>query len=179
MFTDNFKLTENSDNQISILSEYTTDELWKDIPAGSYNDGLLIICDKEKYGVHTLEEWSHLVGEEALPVAITAWGDVFCVSFTQKRFLFLFSQENQVTDLGQSIVPFFDNLLTDEGLRSSLLDYDRYSIIREELGPLPYGSCYILKPYQILGGDQTQPKNYTIGDNEIYLSLVAQTHAQI
>jgi len=179
MFAEKFTLTGEASNHNSILGRYTKDEIWKNLRAGSYNEGLLIICDEEKYGPSTLEEWSHLVGDQALPIAITAWGDVFCVSFTQKRFLFLFAQENKVTDLGQSIIPFFDNLLVDEGLKRSLLDYDRYNQVKGRLGPLPYGSCYILKPYQILGGDQKALENYTIGDNQIYLSMVAQTHTQI
>ena len=179
MFTDTFNLTEKASNPSSILGRYVIDDSWKAIETGSYNDGLLIICDDDKYGFHTLEEWSHLVGDEALPLAMNAWGEVFCISITKRCLLFLFPQENRTIELGQSITPYLDNLLVDAKLKNTLLDYERYLPVKNHLGPLPYGSCYILKPYQVLGGDESNPENYSIGDNQIYLSLVSQTHEQL
>lgn len=146
---------------------------------GVYNNGLLTICAEGDFDFDTLSEWSSLVGERALPIAFNAWGDVFCASYSQERFLLLMPQENGIVDLGQSLNSFYESMPKSPELRESFLQFDLFQKVRPVIGELPYGSCYILKPYQILGGDPDSVSSYMVGHVAVYLSLVAQTLSQI
>lgn len=175
MFQSDFKLDIAADHEISILSKVLKNEPWSQVKAGVYNDGLLTVCDNANFDFQTLEEWSEHVGEEALPVAYTAWGEVLCISYSRKRFYWLFPQENGASDLGDGATEILDGLMQNPKLSSSLLDLPRFNKLRKSLPDIKYGECYILQPYQMLGGDETDPSLYKTGNVKVYLSLVAQT----
>ncbi len=178
MFTTDFNLDTPAEHETSILSKVLKSEPWCNVKAGIYNSGLLTICDNANYDFNTLKEWAAHVGDEALPIAFTAWGEVLCISFTNRRFYWLFPQENGASDLGDAADEILNNLLRDEKLSSALLDLERFNNLKENLPSLKYGECYIVKPYQMLGGDEKNPTNYKTGDVGVYLSLVAQTWEQ-
>tara|TARA_R110001599_G_scaffold299716_1_gene504766 strand:+ start:75 stop:620 length:546 start_codon:yes stop_codon:yes gene_type:complete len=179
MFNNEFTLTGKSPNPVSIISKASNLSDGENILAGVYDHGLITICDNSRFDFSTLKDWSAHIGEEALPLAYTAWGEVFCISYSHKKLYWLFPIENGASDLGSSAFSILDNIKTDQKLASSLLDIERYKELSSMLPSLNYGECYILKPLQILGGNEQDPSAYQTIGLENYLSLVHQTHDQI
>lgn len=173
MFLDRFKQTESTDGD-SIISRIATVDALKELAPGVYNDGLFTVCDNRTFSDETLAEWSHLIGERTYPLGYSAWGDVYCVSMTHKRTYWLYPQLDKAVDTGQNVSSILDNLLEDDALANELLERDRFNRLRPSLPKLAYGQCYILKPYEKLGGDPSDASAYKAGDVQIYLSLAAQ-----
>ena len=164
MFKDKFQLTEPCEEKVSIISKVTSEDFWKNLRPGVYNEGLITFCDTENYGWNTLSEWTEIIGPKVLPVAFNPWGEVFIISFNDEiEASVLFPQDKGTVKLGANPFVYFDAFLSDEKLTKSLLDTDRFERVKEKHGALGYGQCFILRPYESLGGNQDDIDAYDKG----------------
>lgn len=138
-------LTNSSKNSRSIFGRYTLDEKWKGLAAGVYGKGLLTICDDETYTFDALKPYVNLLGVDALPVAYTAFGDVFCMCPEYRTFMLLYAELYEAEDIGDQFSWFLENLPTDKYMREDLLHNSIFKAVSAKKGPLQYGQCLTKK----------------------------------
>ena len=141
-----------------------------DIAPGVYNDGLLTVLDAELANA-ALIDWRWLLGEDAVALAATTFGDLFFWSNKHGAVYFLEAQKGQSTFIDREVNYLFDVFLVNEGVRKELLRQNELSSLAARLKTLSYGECYIANPWTMLGGTGDL-KTYEVGQLDVYLSLV-------
>lgn len=144
------------------------------LPAGVFSNGLLTILSKAD-ATTSLRSWSWLIPSHSIAIATTGLGDVFF--FNKKMGIcFLEVQRASYEPIDPDIEWFLDNFLDNSDIRRDVLREPLVMKLIEELGPLRYGECFILEPWQCLGGIETI-KSFSRGALNTYLTLVSQTLA--
>jgi hypothetical protein len=145
------------------------------VVAGSYGGGLLTLIDR-KLASELLDEWQWLVPHDALPIAATAFGDVFIFSSAQGvQFLECQSAHLEFVDADPAWV--LDEFIAQSSIVEKVLRQPMFEALAKTKRRLRYGEAFILKPWEMLGG-QRLVSNYEIGELATYLSLVGQTAGQ-
>lgn len=143
------------------------------IATGIYNNGLFTILDTT-ISMDICNSWNWHFNKTMIPIAATAFGDLFLFCTTDQQIYFFQTQYCTA----EVIVDSFDELLNKAflfpSIRESILQEPKLQEVRTACGELQYKKTYILKPWKMFGGvDKTE--NYTIGDLCVYHNLVSQT----
>lgn len=144
-----------------------------DAKASVYDEGLVTLLD-EKLGSAALSGWKWLLGEDSIALASTWLGNLIFFSTKHKASFYLEVQRGKTTFIDRDIGYLFNEFMTSDGVKEKFLDIDKFALVRQRLGPLKYGECYIPEPWPMLGGNGL-PDSYGKGDLEVYLNLVGQT----
>lgn len=143
------------------------------IASGIYNNGLFTVLDTS-ISTDICSSWDWHFNKTMIPIAATAFGDLFLLS-TVDRQIYFFQTQYYTTE---AIVDGFDELLNKvfsfPSIRESILKEPKLQEVRTACGELQYGKTYILKPWEMFGGED-KAENYTIGDLCVYHNLVSQT----
>ena len=137
--------------------------------AGAYDAGLVSVLPKGKQEL--LDEWRWLVPQDAEPVALTGFGDVFYRSGGALHFLDVQRGHTEFVDRDETW--FFEEFLTNPEIRSSVLREPLFKELTRRHGGLRYRQCFVLEPWQLLGG-QEAPENFRASRIDEYLHLVGQ-----
>lgn len=174
-FEERFKITEAVEGR-AIFSGFSKERRWADIKPGVYDDGLLTVCG-ESYKKFQLHSWEWLLGEKCMLMAFLAWGDFICVSFKERKFYLVISQEGGKVCLGDNLESVFDYNLAAEIFFEKILLPDKFSEVCKAVGPLKYGECFVHDPWICLGNEE-EIQNYDRKNFEIYIDLLGQTLEQ-
>lgn len=144
------------------------------VPAvGTYNNGLFTILD-ESASHRFLTNWSWLVGQKALALITTGFGDVF-FWIPKDGVHFLGVQRAEVESVDSEIGWFLEEFMVNSQVVESVFRKHCLDELVHIRRPLRYGEAFILEPWLMLGG-QDKIDNYGIGECSVYLELVCQTH---
>lgn len=142
------------------------------IDPGVYNDGLISVLD-EKLSSTALLGWRWLLGDDASALAVSGIGDIIFWSPKHGAAYFLEVQRGSSTFIDKNIDYVFDQFLTIDGVCNEVLHQKLFTSLKNRIGSLQYGQCFIAEPWQMLGGAGTEA-SYTTGELAVYLSLVGQ-----
>ena len=76
----------------------------------------------------------------------------------------------------RSIVWILDEFLLIPDIQQDVLRLDLLARLVDAQRPLSYLECFILTPWQMLGGDESRDE-FDIGKCSVYLDLVGQAHS--
>lgn len=169
MFTSRFSVTDPRPQARSAFAGHFSG-FSRDSIVGVYGHGLLTVTDAELGGT-LLAGWSRVVGERAMALAVTAFGDVFFADDHGIKFLEI--QRRNVVYVDSDADWFLDEFLTLDGIAEDVLRSSDFDQVRTRLGPLSYGEAYVLRPWRILGGFE-DPQLYDNGSCATYLELVSR-----
>jgi hypothetical protein len=144
-----------------------------EVAAGVYNEGEITLL-ADSFGLDGFSSWPREFWQGRSPLAVTAFGDFFFWSREARQIDYLEVQRQKVIKAADDPSWFLEGLLTSQKIRAGLLREDLVKRVVARLGPLGYGKCFILEPWQMLGGSDS-PENYAVGDVEVYVNLVGQT----
>ena len=148
------------------------------IAPGVYDGGLLTVFGRTR-SHPALMPWRWLLRDEPSALAATALGDLFFWSERQHPGVwFLEVQRGRSTIVGKTASYLFEEFLTQQAVREKVLRAQFVKILCARLGELTYDQCYIAQPWQAIGGSGAA-ETYTIGDREVYWSLVGQMVKQM
>ncbi|MGP4842945.1 T6SS immunity protein Tdi1 domain-containing protein [Marinobacter sp. 1Y8] len=177
-FADYFKMSEISQSsETTFQASSFLKEEYSYVKAGVYNGGLLTICDSQNFDEVTLNDWEWLVGKNSLIIGYLAWGDFICASLEHESFYLVLVQEKHLVSLGNLLKGVFDVNLIDSGFRRELMWEDKFDTLKEKLGELSYGECFVPEPWPMLGGKE-RLEDYKKGNFATYVSLVGQEWAK-
>jgi len=144
-----------------------------EVDAGVYNNGEISLL-ADSYDIDAFASWPRFFWENRSPLAITAFGDFFVWSRDTRQIDYLEVQRQTLLKATHDPVWFLEGFLTGSTVRRGLLREGLVKTLVARLGGLTYGKCFILEPWQMLGGADA-PENYTVGDARVYVNLVGQT----
>ena len=168
-FLEEYKLTE----KYPVISaiDYITKKT--NLPSGTYNDGIISILDVNAC-VAIMKSWEWKFNNSFIPIAITAFGDMF-LYYVATHHIYYFQPQYDTNDMvTPSVDELFEEALLHPAIKSGLLQEEKFKEVSNRLGYPKYGDNYILKPWLLLGGTDT-PENYVIGKTTTYFDLVSQT----
>jgi|SRR3990172_4677931 len=146
-------------------------------PPGMYNDGLLAVLD-ESTSRNLLGAWRWLVGPDCTALMTTGFGDVYYWDETKGTIYFL-NVQYAVTDfVDRSIAWVLDHFFAIPDIREAVFRANLFEDLVKRQRPLIYHECFILTPWQMLGGDEAVDE-FEIGKCSVYLELVGQARANL
>jgi hypothetical protein len=143
---------------------------------GVYGNGVLTIVERNA-SKRLLTEWSWLLPSGSAAVATTGFGDVFYVDENQDVY-FLEVQIAHVEFIDSDPLWVINEFMRKPSVSENVLRAPQLASQVASQRQLGYGECFILRPWELLGGDQNAGP-YDIGKVDVYLSLVGQTIWQV
>lgn len=143
------------------------------IESGLYHDGLFQMLDVDMT-VKICHSWEWRFQKLCLPIAATAFGDLFLYGVQNKWVYFYQPQYDTLDMITKSIEELLNSALVHPSIRKGVLQEEKLQKVKLLLTDLKYGETYILKLWEMLGGTD-QPENYVKGELWPYLDLVSQT----
>ena len=140
---------------------------------GVYNSGELTLL-ADSFDLDGFATWPDAFWKDRSPLAITVLGDFFVWTHRTRRVEFVEVQRQKVMRAADDPGWFLETLLTSSKIRTELLRVELIAKLVERMGPLSYAKCFILQPWQMLGGRESL-EYFDIGDVEVYVNLVGQT----
>ena len=141
-------------------------------PPGVYNDGLLSILD-EPTASELLHAWRWLCGAKCQALMTTGFGDVYYWDQTDRAVYFL-NVQHAITDFVDRSIPWIlDEFFAIPDIQESVLRASVLTKLAKEHRPLSCDECFILAPWQMFGGDESED-DFEIGTCSVYVDLVGQ-----
>jgi len=140
---------------------------------GTYGNGILTILDVATSKT-LLQSWGEILGSGLVPLATTGFGDVFAWD-AAKGVCFLEVQRADSEPIGPDLQRFLRDFLGNPKIAEAVLKESKFQQLVQLKGALQYGQCFILEPWQMLGGVD-KLENYSIGQSAVFIDLVGQTH---
>ena len=168
-FSKEYKLSEKLTKE-STINHITKGKL--PITTGTYNEGLISILDID-VSVNIMKAWEWRFQKYFVPIIATAFGDLFMYSPRSEKCYFFQTQYNTLDMVTDSIDELLNNALIDNGIKSKVLLEEKFNNVSASLGHIKYNEVYILKPWIMLGGNDSV-ENYSIGGLNVYLELVSK-----
>ena len=144
--------------------------------AGTFGGGLFSVLDKE-LSSSVLNSWRWLLGQDALALVASAYGDLFFWSERHSAVYFLEVQRGQSTFVDRNITFLFHQFLTKDGILDRVLHQELFKTLSSRLNKPRYGECYIAVPWVRVGGTGAVD-TYTKGELVVYTNLVGQSVEQ-
>jgi len=160
----------------STLSAVTSLKGDQNILSGVYENGLLFVCDVENKLNFSTEHWRQLIPVNNILLCYTGFGDYFYWSSTEKAIYFVEVQRETKEFIDNDISWFFNDVLTNTDIKNDVLKENQFIEIAKQNSPLKYGECFVLEPWEMLGGKNVM-QNYKKAKFSIYIDLVGQAHA--
>jgi hypothetical protein len=164
--------------KVDEVSSISLPEMTRDhgISAGTFEEGLFSVID-EDLSISVLDSWRWLLGQDAVALVASAFGDLFLWSEKHRSIYFLDVQRGKSTFVDKNLGFFLDQFLPKNEILDRVLHRDLFRSLMGRLGKLRYRQCYIAVPWLRLGGSG-DIGTYTIGDLAVYTNLVGQTVEQ-
>jgi len=140
---------------------------------GAYSDGMLMVVDKQS-GNTLLRNWTWLVGESSIALLTTGFGDIFFWD-PSNGVSYLEVQRAEIEFVDANIGWFLDEFLVHPRVVEKVLRKERFCELSRLKRSLRYHEVFLLQPWLMLGG-QDKLENYNIGECNVYLDLVGQSH---
>lgn len=153
--------------------------LCPDVPRimpGVYGSGLITLLDDD-ISKSLFAEWSWLVPRFSAPFAVTGFGDVFFLDPSHGVHFFEV-QAAHIEFVDSNASWAINEFLAQPTIVERVLRRTQLEALIAVHRSIRYGEVFILKPWEILGGDRrTCP--YDIGKVDVYLHLMGQTLRQV
>lgn len=146
------------------------------ISAGAFAEGLFSVLD-EALSSSVLASWRWLLGQDAIALVASAFGDLFFWSEKHGSIYFLEVQRGKSTFVSKDVGFFLDHFLTKDEILDRVLQRDLFECLTSRLGQPTYRECYIAVPW-LRNGGSGDVGTYTKGDLTVYTNLVAQSVRQ-
>ncbi len=165
----------NLSSPISVLSTVASLKSDENIISGVYENGLIFICDIENNLGFNAKYWSQFISDGDILLCYTGFGDFFYWSITEKTINFVEVQRGTKEFIDDDISWFLNDFLTNVDIKNDVLKENKFIEIVDQNSPLNYGECFVLEPWEMLGGKDVI-KNYKKANFSIYIDLVGQAH---
>lgn len=159
----------------STLSSVTSIQGGENIPSGVFDNGLLIVCDIENKINFSPEHWNQLIAIDDILLCYTGFGDFFFWSVVDKAVYFVEVQRGTKEFIDDDIGWFLNDFLTNTDIKNDVLKEDKFMEIVKRNSPLNYGECFVLEPWEMLGG-KNLVENFKKANFSVYIDLVGQAH---
>lgn len=157
------------------LKESTINHITKSqipIETGIYNNGLISVLDID-ITVSVMKSWEWRFQKHFIPIVSTAFGDLFLYSPRSDNCYFFQPQYNTLELITDNIDELLNSALVYGKIKESVLLESKFNEVSKMIGNLKYTETYILKPWILLGGNDSI-ENYSIGNLSVYLDLVSK-----
>ncbi|RKM55775.1 DUF1851 domain-containing protein [Butyrivibrio sp. X503] len=149
-------------------------DVWRDYGFGQMLDGYIKIINPDEYK-EILRE-SYFRAEEAIPIMMTAFGDV--ITWEDNRYIRMICFKDGVfKGLGAGFKYFFSNML-DEDFQKDFFEPDLFKCANEKLGKPEFDECYGFVPLLGLGGKRSADNLEKVKVKE-YIAIIAQMIGKI
>lgn len=145
-------------------------ELWTNYGFGNYGNGIIKIVDPRDY-MGSFYKWIGKENFNKIPIAITAFGDIFFYDKTNDTISFLDIHYRKIDLCTDTCQEFFDKFLVNEKIRITLLKEKIFNDALNKIGKLLNNEIYIFLPALILGGNETT-ENMKKGDASTHQHLL-------
>lgn len=142
------------------------------IETGIYNNGLISVLDID-ITVGAMKSWEWRFQKHFIPIISTAFGDLFMYSPRSENCYFFQPQYNTLELITDNMNELLNSALVNSGIKENVLLESKLNEVSKRIGFLKYTETYILKPWILLGGNDSI-ENYSVGDLTIYLDLVSK-----
>jgi hypothetical protein len=131
-------------------------ELWEQVGLGQYAGGLLTLIDPREYAP-ALQGWlmAPKPNPDRVPIALNAFGTIIYYRRLGEQgedVAYIDPHHSESGVLNWSLEGFFNDSLTDPGVRDSLLHESLFADCLDLHGPLATGEMYTFVPALALGG---------------------------
>jgi hypothetical protein len=153
-------------------------ELWQKHGFGKYNDGLLELINPDEYQ-QTLETWLGKKIPQYLPIAITAFGDLFYyrkLTPDDEDICLLETHYRNISTCTWNLNDFFNEYLLEEDILSDILRNDLFQQSLKKCGPLEIGEMYCFVPALAIGGAE-EVEYVEKGNARVHMDLLFQMTA--
>lgn len=144
--------------------------------AGAFERGLFSVLD-ERLSRSVLDSWRWLLGQDAIALVASAFGDLFFWSEKHGAVYFLEVQRGQSTFVDRNVSFLLHQFLTKEEILDRVLHRELFKALSSRLDKPKYRECYIAVPWPRLGGTG-EVDTYTKGELVVYTNLVGQSVEQ-
>lgn len=148
-------------------------ELWENVGWGKYGAGMIEIVDPEDYEA-TLELWLGKKKDNYVPVAISAFGELFYyrkLTETDEDVCMLDPHFRRVETCVWSLNGYFNDFLTDGEIIDDVLRKELFEAGKTKKEALAAGEIYFFSPALILGGAEA-PEHLDKGNAAVHLHLL-------
>ncbi len=150
-------------------------EFWKEYGFGNYADGLIKVINPADYA-DSLYEWLGGEDESKLPIAMTAFGDIFYyrkLTDTDEDVSFLDIHHRQIDVCIWSLNDFFNSFIVDKDAIEEYLKKKLFERASKEKGSINYDEIYYFIPALAIGGSE-DIKHIDKGIATVHQSLLFQ-----
>ena len=123
-----------------------------------------------------LDDWAWLLPDDAKPVLVTLWGDVFLCD-AEGRIRYLDTCEATITEIADD-AELFRAMLDSPPFVEQWFHPEEVELLRTDGLELGLGECFSYKHPPVLGGAD-DPDNIEVCDVAVHLSLSGQIHQQV
>ena len=145
-------------------------KLWTDYGFGNYGNGMIKIVDPRDY-MGSFYKWIGKEDFNKIPIAITAFGDIFFYDRTNGTISFLDIHYRQIGLCTDTWQEFFDKFLANEENRLSVLREKLFNEALKKIGKLADNEIYMFVPALVIGGTETA-ENLEKGDASTHQHLL-------
>lgn len=153
-------------------------EIWKNYGLGSFMNGYLQIINPDEY--RELVKDTYLDGNEAIPIMVTAFGDVLIIE--EQEYIGIIKYKNgdfkiiDAFDVGSCEIFLLD--LKDDYYKGKYFEIPQYEKAIAMHGKLAYGECFGYMPLLGLGGAEKVENLQKVKIRE-HIELITQTVGNI
>ena len=147
--------------------------LWENHGFGKYNNGLIEIINPKDFEP-TLWTWLGREVENYVPIAITAFGELFYyrkLTETDEDICIIDIQYRKIETLVWSLVDFFEDFLLDKEMKEEWLREKLFNKAMEKEKPLANNEIFTFAPIFAMGG-QEEVKYLKRGNAQVYLDII-------
>jgi hypothetical protein len=172
-FSEQFHCTDGVSSAVPAIATIAAD--LDPLPSvGTYQDGLLSILDNAAAPM-LLNDWP--MRDRWLPLIATGMGDLFFWDQDSPSVYFL-NVQHGTTEFVDAEVPWLlDQFLIIPEILEKVFRKSRIEALTALFRPLRYGEAFIREPWAMFGGPD-RDEFYSIGQLDVYLSLVGQTQTK-
>jgi hypothetical protein len=145
----------------------------KEYGFGLYGDGIIQLINPNEYR-DTLSQWLGKDNPAYLPIAFGAFGEFYYyrkLNATDEDVCMLDPAYRQISNCVWDLKDFFNEFLCD----NDVIRLEMFENTKNKVGQLKLGQMYIFKLAPVLGGDEEDVENRTIGDAKIHFDILYQS----
>ena len=149
-------------------------DVWREYGFGQIFNGYIKIINPDEY--KDIVKESYFRGEEAIPIMVTAFGDI--ITWEDNRYIRMICFKDGIfKGLGAGFKFFFSNML-DEDFQKDFFELALYKLANEKIGKLDFDECYGFVPLLGLGGKKNV-ENLEIVKVKEHIEIITQMLGKI
>ena len=147
-------------------------QLWLEYGFGNYGNGIIKIIDPREY-MESLYTWLNGEDFNKIPIAITAFGDMFFYERIKNTISFLDIHYRKTILCTDSYQEFFEKFIINDNIKLGVLKEKLFNQALDKLGNIEANEIYFFVPALCIGG-QEDIKNLNKGDARIHHDILFQ-----